>query len=107
MSWWDVAANWWPCVHRRSRAAAGFFQECAQSIEKVLRQLDVQIQDLERAIATMIENDDDWRGKTQLLQSVARRGAGGGQHAGGGIAGAGKSESRADRRAGGIGPLRS
>ena len=41
-----------------------------QSIEKVLRQLDVQIQDLERAIATMIENDDDWRGKTQLLQSV-------------------------------------
>ena len=40
------------------------------SIEKVLRQLDVQIQDLERAIATMIENDDDWRGKAQLLQSV-------------------------------------
>lgn len=41
-----------------------------QSIEKVLRQLDVQIQDLERAIAKLIENDDDWRGKVQLLQSV-------------------------------------
>ena len=41
-----------------------------QSIEKVVRQLDVQIQDLERAIAKLIENDDDWRGKAQLLQSV-------------------------------------
>jgi len=41
-----------------------------QSIEKVVRQLDVQIQDLERAIARLIENDDDWRGKVQLLQSV-------------------------------------
>jgi transposase len=40
------------------------------SIAKVLRQLDVQIQDLERAIAKLIENDDDWRGKVQLLQSV-------------------------------------
>jgi len=41
-----------------------------QSIEKVLRQLDVQIQDLERKIAKLIENDDDWRGQVQLLQSV-------------------------------------
>lgn len=41
-----------------------------QSVEKVLRQLDVQIQDLERKIASLIENDDDWRGQVQLLQSV-------------------------------------
>ena len=40
------------------------------SIEKILRQLDQQVQDLERAIAKAIENDDDWRGKVQLLQSV-------------------------------------
>jgi transposase len=49
-------------------------QACSKSvrlsIEKVVRQLDVQIQDLERAIAKLIENDDDWRGKVQLLQSV-------------------------------------
>ena len=41
-----------------------------RSIEKVLRQLDAQIQDLERAIAKLIENDDDWRGHVKLLQSV-------------------------------------
>jgi len=40
------------------------------SIEKVLRQLDAQIQDLERAISKRIENDDDWRGQVKLLQSV-------------------------------------
>jgi transposase len=40
------------------------------SIEKVLRQLDVQIQELERRISRLIENNDDWRGKMQLLQSV-------------------------------------
>ena len=36
----------------------------------MLRQLDVQIQDLERRISKLIENDEDWRGKMQLLQSV-------------------------------------
>src|SRR5205814_5361848 len=41
-----------------------------RSIEKILRQLDAQVQDLERRIANAIENDDDWRGKAQLLQSV-------------------------------------
>ena len=46
------------------------FKSIRGSIEKSLRQLDAQIQDLERKIAKLIENDDDWRGRTQLLQSV-------------------------------------
>jgi transposase len=46
------------------------FKSIRSSIEKILRQLDRQIQDLERQIAKRIENDDDWRGKVQLLQSV-------------------------------------
>ncbi len=41
-----------------------------RSIEKNLKQLDSQIQNLELRIATLIENDDDWRGKTQLLQTI-------------------------------------
>jgi len=46
------------------------FKSIRNSIDKSLRRLDGQIQDLERQIARLIENDDDWRGKTQLLQSV-------------------------------------
>ena len=46
------------------------FKSIRSSIEKILRQLDSQIQDLERRIAKLIENNDDWRGKSQLLQSV-------------------------------------
>ena len=46
------------------------FPSIRSSIERILRQLDGQIQDLERKIAKLIENDEDWRGKAQLLQSV-------------------------------------
>ena len=46
------------------------FKSIRTSIDKLLRQLDRQIQDLEERIAKLIENDDDWRGKVQLLQSV-------------------------------------
>jgi transposase len=42
----------------------------ARSIEKMIRQLDTQIIDLERRIAEMIENHDDWRDKMRRLQSV-------------------------------------
>ena len=35
-----------------------------------MRQLDQQVEDLDRGIAKSIENDDDWRGQSQLLQSV-------------------------------------
>jgi transposase len=45
------------------------------SIEKLLRQLDQQVQDLDHRIAKSIENDDDWRGQSQLLQSVPGVGA--------------------------------
>jgi transposase len=41
-----------------------------RSLDKSLRQLEAQILDLERQIAKLIENDDDWRGKSRLLQSV-------------------------------------
>jgi transposase len=46
------------------------FKSISASVEKNLRHLDSQIQDLEERIAGLIENDDDWRGKVQLLQSV-------------------------------------
>jgi transposase len=52
---------------RLSQAAA---RSVKSSIEKILRQLDGQVLDLERRIAKLIENNDDWRGKAQLLQSV-------------------------------------
>lgn len=41
-----------------------------RSIQATLKQLDMQIQKFEQRIAALIENDDDWRGKVQLLQSV-------------------------------------
>jgi transposase len=52
---------------RRKQALA---KSVRASIDKVLRQLDEQIDRLERRIAALIENDDDWRGKAELLQSV-------------------------------------
>ena len=61
-------------VQMRSAESARLLQAQAKSvtrsIERNLKQLDSQIQSLERRIATLIENDDDWRGKVQLLQSV-------------------------------------
>lgn len=42
----------------------------ARSIKQVLTQLDSQILDLEKRIAEMIEDDDDWRGQSRLLRSV-------------------------------------
>lgn len=41
-----------------------------RSIEKSIKQLDAQIVGLEMLIAELIEDDDDWRGKVKLLQSV-------------------------------------
>ena len=42
----------------------------ARSIAKVVRVLEQQREDLEREIARLIEHDEDWRGKLQLLASV-------------------------------------
>jgi len=39
-------------------------------IKKVIRLLEQQREELDRQIAQMIESDDDWRGKRDLLQSV-------------------------------------
>jgi len=39
-------------------------------IRKVIRLLEQQREDLDRQIAKLIESDDDWRGKRDLLQSV-------------------------------------
>jgi transposase len=41
-----------------------------QSIDKTLRFLDRQIADLDQAIAKLIDADDDWRTKRDLIQSV-------------------------------------
>jgi len=44
-------------------------------IKKVIRVLEQQREDLDRQIASLIESDDDWRGKRDLLQSVPGVGA--------------------------------
>lgn len=41
-----------------------------KSVEGVVKFLDRQIADVERKIARLIESDDDWRAKSELLQSV-------------------------------------
>jgi transposase len=41
-----------------------------QMIKKVIRLLEQQREDLDRQIAELIESDDDWRGKRDLLQTV-------------------------------------
>jgi len=41
-----------------------------KSIQAVLNTLERQVRDIEKAIAALIESDDDWRHKTQLIQSV-------------------------------------
>lgn len=40
------------------------------SLEKHLRQLGAQVHGLDKRIAKMVEDDDDWRGKAELLRSV-------------------------------------
>lgn len=52
---------------RRLQARAG---DVARSIDTITKQLEGQIQELERRIAERIENDDDWRGKATLLRTV-------------------------------------
>jgi transposase len=46
-----------------------------QMIKKVIRLLEQQREDLDRQIASLIQSDDDWRGKRDLLQSVPGVGA--------------------------------
>jgi transposase len=44
--------------------------------KKLLRLIEQQIEDLDRAIATLIESDDDWRNKSDLITSVPGVGQG-------------------------------
>ena len=41
-----------------------------RSIQAVLNTLERQIRDIEKAIEALVESDDDWRHKTQLIESV-------------------------------------
>jgi transposase len=41
-----------------------------KSIQAVLNTLERQIHDIEKAIEALVESDDDWRHKAQLIQSV-------------------------------------
>jgi len=45
-------------------------REIQRSIEKLIRDLGGMVDKLDRQIAKLIENDDDWRGKAQQLQSA-------------------------------------
>jgi transposase len=42
----------------------------AQQLKKIIRVLEQQREDLDRQIAQLIEEDDDWRGRSQIIQSV-------------------------------------
>lgn len=50
------------------------------SVKKVTRTLDQQREDLDRDIAKLIESDDDWHNKAQLLDSVPGVGTGTANH---------------------------
>src|SRR5207237_4563501 len=41
-----------------------------KSIQAMLNTLERQIHDMEQAIETLVESDDDWRHKAQLIESV-------------------------------------
>lgn len=57
-------------VMERNRLEGLADKAVAKSIAKVVRVLEQQREDLERAIARLVEQDDDWRGRLELLASV-------------------------------------
>ena len=60
-------------LNRRQQATEAF---SAKLIDRHLGQLERQVGQLEKEIARLIERDDDWRGKAELLRSVPGVGAG-------------------------------
>jgi transposase len=60
-------------LNRRKQMTA---KAVLRQIDKVLRVLDQQVEDLDRQIAKLIDRDDDWRGKADLLRSVPGVGPG-------------------------------
>ncbi len=53
-----------------NRLQQAFEKRIRTSIERVMRLLERQRDDLDRAIAALIDRDDDWRAKLELLRSV-------------------------------------
>jgi len=58
-----------------NRLAGMIDKATIRMIQKVIRLLEQQREDLDRQIAELIEADDDWRGKRELLQTVPGVGA--------------------------------
>jgi transposase len=54
----------------RTRKLQAADRTAQQSIDKTLRFLDRQVADLDQAIAKLIDADDDWRAKRDVIQSV-------------------------------------
>jgi transposase len=54
----------------QTRLLQAEFRGVKESINRIVRQLDRQIEKLEQRIAKLIDSNDDWRGMVQLLQSV-------------------------------------
>ena len=54
----------------RTRLLQAADRTARQSIDKTLRFLDRQVTELDQAIARLIDSDDDWRAKRDLLESV-------------------------------------
>ena len=53
-----------------NRHKQAFNAKAKRSIDKVLKCLNGEIADIEKIIAKLIDADDDWRRKAQLLQTV-------------------------------------
>jgi transposase len=53
-----------------NRRGTSIGRQARQSIDRVLKFLDEQVERINQAIAELIESDDDWRQRRQLLESV-------------------------------------
>jgi len=53
-----------------NRLQQAFDKKIQSSIKRIMRLLDQQREDLDRQIARLIDRDDDWRGRLELLKTV-------------------------------------
>jgi transposase len=53
-----------------NRLQQAFEKKIQSSIKRMMRLLDQQREDLDREIASLIDRDEDWRGKLELLKTV-------------------------------------
>jgi transposase len=54
----------------QNRTEQAYSKDVQRSINSLIHDLNHRIEKLDRQISKLIENDDDWRGKSQLLQSA-------------------------------------